>query len=270
MKTFKNKVVVITGAGSGMGRAYAMAFARLGAKLALNDYDREALGQSVALLPEPARSDCFHQAFDVADETAFAAFAAAVKQSLGNAHVIINNAGIEGAVKPIWAISKSEIERVMAVNFYGVVNGTRLFLPQLFANGEGAVINVSSVFGLIGTPSNSDYCASKFAVRGYTEALMVELQDSPVDAYLVHPGGIATNIVKKREGQAFNRKFLTTAPEDIVEVVIRAVLGKRPRIVFGNQAFSIRLASGLLPLKLRNLILWRKMRDVLDGAHYPS
>ena len=165
MKTFKNKVVVITGAGSGMGRAYAMAFARLGAKLALNDYDREALGQSVALLPEPARSDCFHQAFDVADETAFAAFAAAVKQSLGNAHVIINNAGIEGAVKPIWAISKSEIERVMAVNFYGVVNGTRLFLPQLFANGEGAVINVSSVFGLIGTPSNSDYCASKFAVR---------------------------------------------------------------------------------------------------------
>ena len=283
MKTFKNKVVVITGAGSGMGRAYAMAFARLGAKLALNDYDREALGQSVALLPEPARSDCFHQAIDVADETAFAAFAAAVKQSLGNAHVIINNAGIEGAVKPIWAISKSEIERVMAVNFYGVVNGTRLFLPQLFANGEGAVINVSSVFGLIGTPSNSDYCASKFAVRGFTESLRQELDlaSHGVSASCVHPGGIKTNIARSARINAsmkdltgvdgekstaeFEKLFSTTA-DQAAATILKGVRKNARRILIGLDARAIDSFQRSLPANYQALLtgafkLGRRLRS---------
>ena len=158
----------------------------------------------------------------------------------------------------------------MAVNFYGVVNGSRLFLPQLMANGEGAVVNISSIFGLVGTPNSADYCASKFAVRGYTEALMVELQDSPINAFLVHPGGIATNITQKASSQAFSARFLTTPPEQIVEHVIACIRANRPRIVFGNQALRTWLASWALPLKWRNAVLWRELRAVTDQTHYDT
>ena len=200
MKNFNNKVVVITGAGSGMGRAYALEFARLGARLALNDFDATGLTETLAMLPGLPTDSVHSQVFDVGDKTAMHDFAAAVQARLGNAHVVINNAGISGGGLPVWLKDDAAYARTMQVNFFGVVYGTRAFLPQLLANGEGAIINVSSVFGLVGTPDTSDYCASKFAVRGFTESLMVELQQSPISVHLVHPGGVRTNIAKDVEG----------------------------------------------------------------------
>ena len=270
MKQFKNKIVVITGAGSGMCRAYALEFARLGARLALNDYDAEGLAETLRQLPQVNTADVLSRAFDVSDADAMFAFAAEVKSRLGNAHVIINNAGIEGAVKPVWATPASSYERVMRINFFGVVNGTRAFLPQLMENREGAVVNISSIFGLVGTPNHSDYCASKFAVRGFTEALMVELQGQPVSVHQVHPGGIATNIARSAGSQAFSRKYLSTPPEAIVRRVIRGIQRGEPKIVFGNDSFKTWLGSNLAPQRLLNHLIWRDMKDVIDRSDYPQ
>jgi NAD(P)-dependent dehydrogenase (short-subunit alcohol dehydrogenase family) len=259
MKNFKDKVVVITGAGSGMGRAYAQAFARRGARLALNDYDARGLAETVSLLPRQGTEQVLSQAFDVGDRTAMMAFADQVLRTLGPAHVVINNAGIEGAVKPVWQIEEAEYAHIMRINFYGVVNGTQAFLPHMMTTGRGAVVNVSSIFGLIGTPTSSDYCASKFAVRGFTEALMVELHGSPISVHLVHPGGIATNIARKPGSQEFAHVYLKTQPEAIVERVIRGIERLEPKIVYGHDAFKTWLGSNLLPQRWLNATIWREL-----------
>lgn len=212
MKNFKDKVVVITGAGSGMGRSYALMFAKLGSKVALCDYDEKGLKETEKLVMQAASVQVYAEKLDVSNKAGMYAFAQAVKAELGNANVIINNAGVSGEGRPVWALSDDSYERVMGINFWGVVHGTRAFLPQLLANGEGAVVNVSSIFGLVGTPSNSDYCASKFAVRGFTESLMVELSNSKVQVHLVHPGGINTNIASKPEHEKFAKKFRPRHP----------------------------------------------------------
>lgn len=269
MQDFKNKVVVITGAGSGMGRAYAQAFAALGAKLALNDYDVDGLAHTVALLRGSPATEVYSQAFDVGDVAAMQRFAAEVASQLGNAHVVINNAGVPGGGLPVWLLGDASYQRTLQVNFFGVVHGTRAFLPQLLANGEGAIVNVSSVFGLVGTPNASDYCASKFAVRGFTEALMVELQESPISVHLVHPGGVRTNIAKGVEGgEAFAEKFLKTDPADIAAALIRSIRRNQPRLVCGHQSWQVWLASWAMSLKQRNRLLFREMHALLDPKHY--
>lgn len=271
MKDFNNKIVVITGAGSGMGRAYAVEFGKLGAQLALNDYNAQTLEETVQLLKQMGVQNIYQEAFDVSSKEAVYGFAANVQANLGNAHVVINNAGVEGSTQPVWATDESDYERVMGINFYGVLYGTRAFLPQLQANNEGAIVNVSSIFGLIGTPNSSDYCASKFAVRGFTEALMVELQDSPIDAFLVHPGGIATNIGAGNTSAAdFRARYLTTPPEDIVRYVIASIRKKRVKIVYGKDSFKTWLGSNFLPLALLNKIIWRELKAVVDMSAYPS
>ncbi|WP_269621215.1 SDR family NAD(P)-dependent oxidoreductase [Zhongshania sp. BJYM1] len=270
MKNFNNKLVVITGAGSGMGRAYALEFASLGARLALNDYDATSLAETVALVQKTSKVDIHSAAFDVSDRAAMESFAADVKAALGNAHVIINNAGISGAGKPVWATPLATIERVMNINFYGVVHGTQVFLPQLIENGEGAVVNVSSIFGLIGPPNNSEYSAAKFAVRGFTQALMVELRDSPISVHVVHPGGIATNIANVPQHQAFSDKYLSTPPEKIVRHVIQGIRKGKPKIVYGNDSFKTLIGANFLPLWLMNILVWRDLKNVIDRSDYPA
>ncbi|RTL31718.1 MAG: SDR family oxidoreductase [Burkholderiales bacterium] len=269
MKQFENKTIVITGAGSGMGRAYAIEFAQLGAKLALNDFDANGLTETIRLLQGTRVKAVHSKVFDVSDRQAMLAFAEEVRVRLGGAHVVINNAGISGGAKPVWLMEPQDYERTFAINFFGVVHGTRAFLPQLFAAGEGAIVNVSSVFGLVGTPGASDYCATKFAVRGFTESLMVELQNSPISVHLVHPGGIRTNIAKGIEGgEDFTAKYLKTEPIDIARYVIRCIRSGKQRIVFGHQSFSIWLASWAMSLERRNRMLYQEMKDLMDAAQY--
>lgn len=269
MKDFNNKIVVITGAGSGMGRAYALEFARLGARLALNDFDPAGLAQTLELLKGTQPKAVYSKAFDVGDKDAMYTFAAEVKAQLGSAHVIINNAGIASNGLPVWLKDEADYERTMQVNFFGVLYGTRAFLPQLLENGEGAVVNVSSVFGLVGTPETSDYCASKFAVRGFTEALMVELHESPISVHLVHPGGVKTNIAKGVEGgEEFADKFLKTDPLDVARHVIKCIRSGKQRIVFGHQSFRVWLASWAMSLERRNRLIFKQMKDLRDPKNY--
>lgn len=269
MKDFNNKIVVITGAGSGMGRAYALEFARLGARLALNDFDPAGLAQTLGLLKGTQPKAVYSKAFDVGDKDAMYTFAAEVKAQLGSAHVIINNAGIASNGLPVWLKDEADYERTMQVNFFGVLYGTRAFLPQLLENGEGAVVNVSSVFGLVGTPETSDYCASKFAVRGFTEALMVELHESAISVHLVHPGGVKTNIAKGVEGgEEFADKFLKTDPLDVARHVIKCIRSGKQRIVFGHQSFRVWLASWAMSLERRNRLIFKQMKDLRDPKNY--
>ncbi|WP_084455294.1 SDR family NAD(P)-dependent oxidoreductase [Comamonas composti] len=266
MKSFREKTVVITGAGAGMGRAYALEFARLGAHLALNDADAQALDETLGLLQQqglPA-AHVYAEAFDVSRRDAVYGFAEQARQRLGPAHVLINNAGVSGKGIFLTEQDDAEFERLMQVNFFGVLHGCQAFLPQLMAQESAALVNVSSVFGLIGMPGNTDYCASKFAVRGLTEALMVELHDTPVQVHLVHPGGIRTNIAKHVPlGELLTQKYLKTEPQDIVRHVIRCLQKDKPRIVYGHSAFKTWLISWCLPLRLRTRVLFNETRDLV-------
>lgn len=271
MKTFINKTVVITGAGSGIGRALALEFGRLGARLALNDWNKERLEETVAILREQDIQEVFAKDFDVSDEAAVFAFAEGVREYFGNAHVIINNAGTAGSAAPAYSTPTKVYKRVMEINFLGVVYGTKAFLPQLVDNQEGAVVNISSVFGLFGAPNNSDYSASKFAVRGFTEALSVEFHKSPISIHCVHPGGIDTNIIASAMTDSptgdFDGKFLTTPPRHLALRIIRGIQRKEARIIYGNQSFQAWIGS-LLPKRLQDKIIWKRLRAGLNLDAY--
>jgi len=268
-KSFTDKVVVITGAGSGMGRAYAVEFEKVGAKLALCDIDPVGLDETLAELRDSSAERVFTGLVDVADEDAMNDFADGSRAALGNAHVVINNAGIAGSMLPGAETSVKDLDRVFAVNFYGVVHGTLAFMPQLEVNAEAALVNVSSVFGMIGAPGNADYCATKFAVRGYTEVLMSEHSDSHIQIHLVHPGGIDTNIVKGTTAEEGAKELLTTPPADIAVKVIEAIRKNRRRVVFGNAARPARFAANFLPMGMVAKIL-KKGADRGEGLGAPS
>ncbi|TVV44941.1 SDR family oxidoreductase [Thalassolituus sp. C2-1] len=268
MKNFTDKVVVITGAASGMGREYALEFARLGALVAITDVNAEQLAETHNMVKAITRKNSLSEVLDIAAEESVTDFAGKVKRELGNAHIIINNAGIGGGGAPVWVQDNGQYHTTMQVNFFAVVYITKAFLPQLLANQEGAVVNVSSVFGLLGTPGTSDYCASKFAIRGFTESLMVELADTPISVHLVHPGGIKTNIAKhSKNGAEFEEKYLKTDPLFAVREVIKGIQSGKQRMIFGYQSSLLRFLT-LLPLKLRNRILHREMGDMRDPEHY--
>ncbi len=264
MKNLKNKIVVITGAGSGMGKEYAFQFAKLGSKLALNDYNLNTLKEVQVELLQKGYKDVIIADFDVSNKDKMDAFAIEVKETFGNAHIIINNAGIEGATEEFIKISDKDFKRLMNINFYGVVNGCRAFLPQLIANNEGAVVNVSSIFGLHGMPTQSDYCASKFAVRGFTEALMVEFYKTPIQIHSVHPGGINTNIAQNELSARFAEKYLSTSAESIVKHIIKCIKRNQFKIVYGQDSLRVWLAANLLPKKLSVAIINYEMKKRLD------
>ena len=196
MSSFEGKVAVITGAGSGIGRALALNLAKKGAKLALSDIDTDGLAETVRQA-EALGANVKSDRLDVAEREAVLAYADAVVAHFGTVNQVYNNAGIayNGNVE------KSEfkdIERIIDVDFWGVVNGTKAFLPHLIASGDGHVVNISSLFGLIAVPGQSAYNAAKFAVRGFTEALRQEMlvAKHPVKVTCVHPGGIKTAVAR--------------------------------------------------------------------------
>ena len=261
MKTLSGKVVAITGAASGMGRSLALECARRGADLALVDVDvpgvedtaRRARARRLGARVEVQR-------LDVADRDAIYAWAATVEQTLGGADLLVNNAGVSLSAS-VEKMTDADFHWLFDINFWGVVNGTRAFLPQLKKKPEAHVVNVSSVFGIIGVPTQSAYCAAKFAVRGFTESLRQELADTNVHVSCVHPGGIKTDIVKRgrhyedptgeststeEAARGFEATARTTADE-AARVILRGVLRDDPRILIGADAVAIDVMARLAP-----------------------
>jgi butyryl-CoA dehydrogenase len=263
MKTFDGRVAAITGAGSGIGRALARELAGRGAHLALADIDETGLAETVTLC-EGSGVKVTSKRLDVADRDAVYAWADQVVEDHGQVNFIFNNAGVALAAT-IEAMSYEDFEWLMSINFWGVVYGTKAFLPHLKAAGEGHVVNLSSVFGLVSIPSQSAYNAAKFAVRGFTDSLRMELEieGSPVSCTTVHPGGIKTNIARNARIDAsvttmagdpeearnqFDR-VAVTRPEKAARQILAAVERDRRRVLVGPDAvvidFISRLPAGL-------------------------
>jgi NADP-dependent 3-hydroxy acid dehydrogenase YdfG len=249
MNPFEGKVAVITGAGSGIGRALAVNLATKGAKLALSDIDTEGLADTVRVteaLGATVKSD----RLNVAEREAVLAYADAVVTHFGGVHQIYNNAGI--AYNGDLENSEfKDIERIMDVDFWGVVNGTKAFLPHVIASGDGHVVNISSLFGLIAVPGQNAYNAAKFAVRGFTEALRQEMlvAKHPVKVTCVHPGGIKTAVARNATvadgqnaqsfAQFFDKHMALHTPEMAAETIINAVAKGRARVVVGWEAKAL-------------------------------
>ena len=254
MHTYKEKVAVVTGAASGIGQALAVELAHRGARIAISDIDVSGLEQTKALC---GSADVRTYKLDVSSKDEFFAHAEQVVEDFGTVHLVFNNAGatIVGTVEHL---TIEEIEWQLSINLWGVIYGTKAFLPTMLAQGEGWIVNMSSVFGLLGYPSQSAYNISKFGVRGLTEALWSELRGTGVHAVAVHPGGIRTNIEKSARRSvnagaeedlfaAAADKMLVTPPEVVAKDVLNGIVRGRDRILTGKYSRTMFWLSRLMP-----------------------
>lgn len=259
MKNFSGRVVAITGAASGIGRALAIDLAARGAHLALADLDTVGLADTVGRC-EGHGIKVTSAEVDVADRDAVFAWADSVADQHGSINMVVNNAGVNlAATAADQAIT--DFEWVMNIDFWGVVHGTQAFLPHLRAADEGHIVNISSVFGLVSIPGQSAYNAAKFAVRGYTDALRMELEieESNVSVTTIHPGGIKTNIVNsgRRDDtlhaigqnpddmQSEFDKMALSSPEKAARQILKAVERNRRRALIGPDAKVFDIVSRL-------------------------
>jgi NAD(P)-dependent dehydrogenase (short-subunit alcohol dehydrogenase family) len=252
--TFHGKVAVVTGAGSGIGRALAVALASRGARLALSDIDEASLAATIA---QCRGAEARSYALNVADREAFLAHAAEVERDFGAVHFVFNNAGAT-LVGTFEHSTLEEIEWQLGINLWGVIHGSKAFLPLMLDQREGCIVNISSIFGLLGYPTQSAYNISKFGVRGLTECLWSELKDSGVRAVCVHPGGIRTNIERagrrvklanhqEVEFAAKAEKMLVTPPEDCAKDILHGIEAGKKRILTGYRSRTVHWISRLLP-----------------------
>ena len=274
MKNFKNQVAAITGAASGMGRTLAVELAKRGCHLALSDVNELELAKTAELSGRHGVRVTITR-LDVADRAAVFAWADQVAKDHGKVNLIFNNAGVALSANA-GTVSIADFEWIMGINFWGVVYGTQAFLPHLKASGDGHIINTSSLFGLMSVPTQGTYNASKFAVRGYTEALRMELEleGAPVSATCVHPGGIATNIalagkidpaLEKATGvsadtqrRRANKLINVTTAESAALQILTAVEKNARRVLVGPDARMLDkmvrlLGSWYQPLVMRQL-----------------
>jgi NAD(P)-dependent dehydrogenase (short-subunit alcohol dehydrogenase family) len=265
MKSLSGKVAAITGAASGIGRATAVLMAKQGCAIAISDVNEAGLTETAEMC-RPLGVRVTTQRVDVASRDAVYAWADEVVRDHGKVNVILNNAGVAvGAT--IQDVTYEDFEWLMGINFWGVVYGTKAFLPHIKRAGEGAIVNVSSVFGLIGVPTQSAYNAAKFAVKGFTECLReeLEIEGANIGVTCVHPGGIKTNIVRNarmtaskgmvddRSAKSFENSFITT-PEKAASDIVNGILRNRRRVLIGPDAKAIDLMQRLLPTGYQALI----------------
>jgi NAD(P)-dependent dehydrogenase (short-subunit alcohol dehydrogenase family) len=262
MTSIEGRVAAVTGAASGIGRALSVELVRRGAHVAVSDVDEAGLAETVLKVERAGTGTKVTSAtVDVADREAVHDWADAVVAEHGRANLIFNNAGV-GVGATIEAISYEDFDWLMGINFWGVVHGTKAFLPHLKASGAGHVVNISSVFGLFAVPTQSAYNAAKFAVRGFTDCLRMELEieGAPVSATTIHPGGIRTNIARNARmhpdltgmsGDG-NDDFATqfdklarTSPEKAANQILAAVEANKRRALIGPDAKLLDLLSRL-------------------------
>lgn len=254
----KNKIALITGAGSGIGRATAYSLAKRGCHLALADIQAERLEETATLVRAAGINVSTH-ILDVAKREPVLALPARILEAHGGIDLLINNAGV-AAGGTFVNTSEVSFDRVMDVNFQAVVRMTRAFLPHLKTRDEALIANVSSLFGLISPPEQTAYSASKFAVRGFSNALRHELERTNVRVTVIHPGGVATNIArdalppegvsdeKIRKRKAAQQKLLKMPPEKAGEIIVKGIEADRARILVGTDAKVIALIERLFPV----------------------
>ncbi len=269
MLNLKDKIVVITGAGSGIGQALSRAMAAEGCRLALADRDPSGLKQTLSMVKGTTAKTW---TLDVTRPDAVARFARDVRKKLGPADVVVNNAGINNFTRVVDSRLEN-MKRVMDVNFWGVIHMTQAFLPQLLARPEASLVNISSTLGLKGFFGQAIYSASKFAVRGFTEALQIELRDSALTITLVYPGGVKTKIhdsaineyplAKDELRQAveeMNAKSRCT-PDQAAQAILRGIQRKKTRVLIGIDALAIDWLVRLLPSDSNFLLYLLRKRD---------
>lgn len=253
-----NRVAVITGAGSGIGRATALSLARRHCHLALADIDAASLKDTASMLANVGVRVTTH-AFDVADRAAVRALPATVAGAHGRVDLLVNNAGVAlgGSFEQV---SEDDFDWLMDINFNGVVRMTRAFLPLLRQSDEARIVNVSSIYGIVSPPGQSAYSASKFAVRGFSNALRHELEGSKVAVSVVHPGGVATAIARNARippdtppheaahGRKLAEKLLRMAPETAGEIIARGIERRQSRILVGGDAKLVAILERLSPV----------------------
>lgn len=258
------RVAVVTGAGSGIGREIAYALGRRACRLAISDVSDAGLEQTRSVLGA-AGVDVVAGRLDVADRDAVEAYAQQVRDHFGVVHQLYNNAGVATS-RSLLELSYSELDRVLQINLWGVIHGTKAFLPHLIASGQGHLINISSVNAFLPQPGMSAYCTSKYAVRGFTEVVRAEMiaDRLPVAVTVVHPGGVRTNIATaaleharatgqpvteddERRTSYYNEKLLRTSAEAAAEKIVDAVARGRSRVLVGSLAHTIDLLARVAP-----------------------
>lgn len=255
MTALQGQVAVVTGAGSGIGRALARKFAECGCRLAISDINGDTLAETAAQLPDTV----YTEVVDVSDRDAVVRHAATILARFGHVDIVVNNAGVDLS-QTIADVGLDDFRWLMNINFWGVVYGTKAFLPGMLKRHAGTIVNISSIFGIIGWPAHGTYCASKFAIRGFTESLQHELIGTGVRAICVHPGGIDTNIVHNsrfyadqgggRDKNAVTEEFsrlARTTPEQAASLIVRGIVRNHPRILIGSDAWAFDRIQRLWP-----------------------
>lgn len=261
----KNKIAVVTGAASGIGRALAIQLAGHGCHLALVDYNQRGLEETLTLLPKSAGKVSTHLA-DLSERTQVKALPTGILDEHGKVDLLINNAGVALGGN-FDQVSEADFDWLMRINFQAVVDLTRSFLPIMLTNQSAAkIINLSSLFGLVAPAGQTAYSASKFAVRGFSNALRHELKESNVSILVVHPGGVATAIsdsarvpedVDPNEVARQRRKmkkFLRMPPEEAASIIIKAIHKDKARVIVGKDAKFISLLERLLPVSYWSIL----------------
>jgi NAD(P)-dependent dehydrogenase (short-subunit alcohol dehydrogenase family) len=258
------KTAVITGGAGGIGRGIAVSLARRGCHLALADINEAGLAETAAIAAAPGLRITCHR-LDVADRQAVAAFPGTVSAAHPGIDILVNNAGVAigGAFDQV---DEADFDWLIDINFWGVVRMTRAFLPLLKASESGQLVNISSLFGLIAPPGQTAYCASKFAVRGFSEALRHELEGSRVGVTTVHPGGVATSIAASARmskflsdaelvrAQKHFQRLLKMPPQRAGKIIVEAIERRRPRVIVGSDARLVALIERLFPVSYWKLI----------------
>lgn len=271
MQHLNRKTAAITGAGSGIGRALALNLARKGCNLALSDINGKALDETASLLRDYPVKTTTH-IMDVADREQVYKYADDAAALHGGIDMIINNAGV-AVVDSVEEVSYEDFEWVMGINFWGVVYGTKAFLPYLKRQPEGHVVNISSVNGFVTWPNHSPYCAAKFAVKGFTEVLLQEMEGTPIRVTCVHPGGIKTNIARSsrfrnpanknmdKEGsiRTFEKLARTTA-DKAAEIIVQGIMKNKRRVLVGGDAYMMDWMTRFFPVSFVKIMAFGAKR----------
>jgi short-subunit dehydrogenase len=263
MRQVRGRVAVVTGGASGIGRATALSLAREGCSLALVDIDAGRL-ETVGAEGEALGVAVSQHVVDVSDAERMRALADEIEGQHGAVHILVNNAGVS-VLKSFEEHTLDDFQWLVGINFWGVVHGCKFFLPALRRAEEAHIVNISSMFGFIGVPGQSSYCATKFAVRGFTESLWAELRDTRIGVTSIHPGGIATGIVRSvrardeaAKGQlqeSFDR--YGHPAEHVAEAILKAIRRGKLRAIVGIEAHFVDWLKRLMPVGFHKLFAAR-------------